>query len=175
MYLTGGQYKGHKIDVPKNTRPTLSKVRESIFNMLIGFNLNGNKFLDMFAGSGIMGLEAISRGYCVKEIEINAKTAKIIKDNYAKIKTKPDIIISDALKYTGEKFDIIYIDPPWQNDYKPIINKAQELINDNGVVIIEYDKQINLNIKQLIKDTDFSIIKEKKYGRCLITILKIVE
>ena len=85
MYLTGGQYKGNKIEVPKSAKPTLSKVRESVFNILMPFYKIDSKFLDMFAGSAIMGLEALSRGYEVKEIEINPKSAELIKKNYAKV------------------------------------------------------------------------------------------
>ena len=62
MYLTGGQFKGSKIEIPKSAKPTLSKVRESVFNMLVSYANYGDKFLDMFAGSAIMGLEALSRG-----------------------------------------------------------------------------------------------------------------
>ena len=174
MYLTGGQYKGHKIEVPQNTKPTLSKVRESIFNMLIQFELDGNRFLDMFAGSAIMGLEALSRGYSVKEIELNPKTAQIIKKNYEKINKKPDMTVCNALNFKSEKFDIIYIDPPWNNDYSPIIIKAYELLNQNGIIIIEYDKQNDISINEILKTTQIplNIIKSKKYGRCLIDILR---
>ena len=174
MYLTGGQYKGHKIEVPQNTKPTLSKVRESIFNMLIQFDLDGNKFLDMFAGSAIMGLEAISRGYSVKELEINPKTAQIIKKNYEKIKQKANITICNALNYKDEKFDIIYLDPPWDMDYSPIIIKAYELLNKNGIIIIEYDKQKDISINEILNKTQLPLkpVKSKKYGRCLIEILR---
>lgn len=165
MYLTGGQFKGYKIEMPKTARPTLSKVRESIFNMLDNLNC-GETFLDMFAGSAIMGLEALSRGYVVKEIEINKKNAEIIKKNYEKINIKPDLTIGDALKYKEKKFDIIYIDPPWGNNYKPIIEKALELLNENGLMIIEHDNNIDFS--------EFSLeeLKSKKYGRCLINILR---
>ena len=69
MYLTAGQFKGQKIEVPSNVQPTLSKVRESVFNILLQYELGEMKFLNMFSGSGLMGLEAISRGYKVKELE----------------------------------------------------------------------------------------------------------
>ena len=78
MYLTAGQYKGHKIQVPPNVQPTLSKVRESVFNILLQYDLLSNKFLNMFSGSAIMGLEAISRGYNVTELEISPKVGAII-------------------------------------------------------------------------------------------------
>ena len=174
MYLTGGQYKGHKIEVPQNTKPTLSKVRESIFNMLLQFDLDDNSFLDMFAGSAIIGLEAISRGYKVKELELNPKTAQIIKKNYEKIKQKADITICNSLNYKGDKFDIIYLDPPWNMDYLPIIQKAYELLAQNGVIVVEHDKQNNLDLNKIIQSINLplNIVKSKKYGRCLIDILR---
>ena len=165
MYLTGGQFKGYKVETPKSARPTLSKVRESIFNMLDNLE-HGQTFLDMFAGSAIMGLEALSRGYIVKELEIDKKTAEIIKKNYEKTKIKPDLTIIDALKYKERKFNIIYIDPPWSNNYKPIILKALELLEDYGLIIIEHDNTIDFGEFPLLE------LKSKKYGRCLINILR---
>ncbi|MBR2069621.1 MAG: RsmD family RNA methyltransferase [Candidatus Gastranaerophilales bacterium] len=165
MYLTGGEFKGYKIEIPKTARPTLSKVRESVFNMLDNIK-HSDSFLDMFAGSAIMGLEACSRGYKVAELEINRKTADIIKQNYLKLGLNANITICNALKYKEKTFDVIYIDPPWQDNYKPIITHAIELLNDNGLIIIEHDKIIDFsefNLEQL---------KSKKYGRCLIDILR---
>lgn len=175
MYLTGGQYKGFRIDVAKSAKPTLSKVRESIFNILIQFETKEKKFLDMFAGSGIMGLEAASRGYKVKELEINKKSALIIKKNYEKLKLRADITICDALGYKGEeKFNIIYLDPPWEADYAPIILKAYNLLEKEGLIIIEHDFKKNLEIENLFdkENINLNVVKSKKYGRCLIDILQ---
>lgn len=175
MYLTGGQFKGQKIEVPQNVQPTLSKVRESVFNILFQYELNDNKFLNMFSGSGLMGLEAISRGYKVKELEINPKTAQTIKNNYKKLKLTPDITICDSLKFkTDEKFDVIYLDPPWDMDYKPIIKKANDFLAPDGVIIIEYDKTKNIDIQSILDELniDISLVKSKKYGRCLLAILR---
>ena len=177
MYLTGGQYKGSKIEIPKNTRPTLSKVRESIFNILMPYYKNENTFLDMFAGSGIIGLEALSRGYNVTEIEINPKTAELIKKNYSKIKQKPNIIITNALNFkTDQKFDVIYIDPPWQENYEPIIKKAAELIDYTGIIIIEHDSTQKINFTNILTKNNFSlnIFKSKKYGRVCLELLSFV-
>ena len=174
MYLTAGQYKGIKIEVPKDVKPTLSKVRESIFNMLLQFDLSDDSFLDMFCGSGIMSLEAVSRGYNVVSLEINPKNASVIKKNCSKIKTKPNIIVTDCLKFkTNDKFSIIYLDPPWQDDYSLIIKKADELLNDKGVIFVEYDKTRNLDISDILlkNNIHLEIFKSKKYGRCLIDIL----
>ncbi len=171
MYLTGGQYKGHKIETAKSARPTLSKNRESIFNILTQFSNYGDSFLDMFAGSAIMGLEALSRGYKVKELEINRKSAQIIKKNYEKLHLKPDLTICNALQYIENKFDIIYLDPPWNYDYIPIIKKAAELLNPKGIIIVEHTN--NQNIEEIIKkeNLNLEIVKSKKYGRCYIDFL----
>ena len=86
MNITAGKYKGRKIQAPDEsiTRPTLSKTRMGIFNTLysISGDFTGKTFLDLFGGSGIMGLEALSRGFeRVKVFELNPKAAKIIKNN----------------------------------------------------------------------------------------------
>lgn len=174
MYLTGGQYKGCKIEVPKTVKPTLSKVRESVFNILAQYDLSNNKFLNMFSGSAIMGLEAISRGYDVYELEINPKVATIIKNNYKKLNLVPKLTICNSLNYkTQEKYDVIYADPPWDMDYKPIILKADELLAQNGVIILEYDQTKNINIQNILDELniDINLVKSKKYGRCLLAIL----
>ncbi len=174
MYLTGGQFKGHKIETPKNTRPTLSKVRESVFNVLFSYFENQGTFLDMFAGSSIMGLEAVSRGYTVTELEINPKTADVIKINYKKIKQKANIIVCDALKYKCEnRFDVIYIDPPWQDEYKKILQKASELLNNDGIMVVEYDLKGCTNINKISGELNLNVIKEKKYGRTLISFISL--
>ena len=175
MYLTGGLFKGRKIEVPSNVKPTLSKVRESIFNILQSFEFKDKTFLDMCAGSAIMGLEAISRGYKVDEIEICPKTAKTIKNTYSKLNIKPNIIIKDCLKFNADKkYEIIYLDPPWDNDYEKFIIKAYELIAQNGLIILEYDEKNPQQIENIIKNNSLSldIVKAKKYGRCLISVLK---
>ena len=86
MNITAGKYKGRRIAAPdeKSTRPTLSKTRMGIFNTLYSIigEFEGKSFLDVFGGSGIMGLEALSRGFSkVKVIEQNRKSAEIIKKN----------------------------------------------------------------------------------------------
>ena len=173
MNLTGGQFKGLKIEVPQNVKPTLSKVRESIFNILFQYDLGEKRFLDLFAGSGIMGLEALSRGFVVKEVELNPKNASIIKSNYKKTGKNCDITICNALKFIGAKYDVIYVDPPWDMDYKPVLKHCENLLDDNGIVILEHDKNQNIDFLTLNNElgNPYEIIKEKKYGRCLITLL----
>ena len=96
MIITSGKYKGQKITAPDEniTRPTLSKVRMSVFNTLQAIiDFEGKAFLDMFAGSGIMGLEAISRGFeSALAIEKNVKVANVIKSNFKKFEASPKLL-----------------------------------------------------------------------------------
>lgn len=169
MIITAGKFKGQKVQAPdeKITRPTLSKVRMSIFNTLQAMiDFEGNSFLDMYAGSGIMGLEALSRGFSsVVAIEKHPKVAQVIKSNFKKFNPIPKLIIGDSLKIPNkltEKFDVIYIDPPY---FSGIYEKSLAAIKEltDGIVILEH-----------VTDVDFSgfeLIKQKKYGDKIITFL----
>ena len=176
MIITSGIYRGRKVVAPdeKYVRPTLSKIRESIFNTLFSMmEFNGKKFLDMFAGSGIMGLEALSRGFeGVFSLEKNPKVAKILKENYANIKLTPNLIVGDSLKILpkiNEKFDVIYLDPPYFSGiYEGSLGKIKEhaLLKEGGIVILEHVKEVSW------ADFGYELIKQKKYSDKLITFLK---
>lgn len=169
MNITAGKFKGQKITAPdeKITRPTLSKVRMSIFNTLQAMiDFEGASFLDMYAGSGIMGLEALSRGFSkAVAIEKHPKAAQIIKNNYKKFSPAPVLLIGDSLKITPklqEKFDVIYIDPPY---YSGIYEQSLEAIKDiaGGIIILEHVNEVEF--------TGYELIKQKKYGDKFITFL----
>ena len=171
MNITAGKYKGQKIIAPDEniTRPTLSKVRMSVFNTLQAMiDYEGKSFLDMFAGSGIMGLEAISRGFeNAVAIEKNPKIATIIKNNFKKFNPAPKLLVGDSLKIVNnlnEKFDIIYIDPPY---FAGVYEQSLEAIKNIAV---------NIVILEHVTDVDFSgfeLVKQKKYGDKYITFLRL--
>lgn len=161
MQITGGIYKGRKVIAPDEsiTRPTLSKVRMGVFNTLFSLigDFEGKSFLDLFGGSGIMGLEALSRGFeRVKVFEKNPKVAQILKKNYETLGLKPDLKIGDSLKLLKQNlddFDVIYIDPPYQSGiYEEIIS----MIDRDALIIAEHSEDI--------APTNVTLIKEKNYG-----------
>lgn len=168
MIITAGKFKGRKITVPDEniTRPTLSKVRMSVFNTLQSLvQFHDSSFLDMFAGSGVMGLEALSRGFSnVVAIEKNLKAANVIKSNFKKFDNPPKLIIADSLKAKlSEKFDVIYIDPPYFSGiYEASLNAVKN--NSVGIIILEHVTEVNFQ--------GFEVIKQKKYGDKFITFLK---
>src|SRR5574344_198719 len=116
MIITGGKFKGRKVLAPDEniTRPTLSQVRESLFSTLFSqIDFEGKIFLDLFAGSGIVGLEALSRGFQqVFFVEKNKKTFDILKKNISSIIDINTVFYSDSINFlnkTEEIFDIIYV------------------------------------------------------------------
>ena len=170
MIITAGKFKGQKINVPGEsiTRPTLSKVRMSVFNTLQAMiDFENSTFLDMYAGSGIMGLEALSRDFSkVTAIEKNPKAANIIKNNYRKFKPSPEFIFGDTLKICPkleQKFDVIYIDPPYFSGVYEASLQAIENIS-SGIIILEHVTDVEFG--------NFKLIKQKKYGDKFITFLR---
>jgi len=171
MNITAGKYKGQKIIAPDEniTRPTLSKVRMSVFNTLQAMvDFENLSFLDMYSGSGIMALEAISRGFLsVTMIEKNKKVYNTIRQNIKKYEPENDIklILGDSLKVCeklNSKFDIIYIDPPY---FSGIYEKSLEvaLKISSGIIILEH-----------VTDLDFggvNLLKQKKYGDKFISFI----
>jgi len=172
MNITGGIYNRQKIKAPDEniTRPTLSKVRMSIFNTLnTMIDFKNKSFLDMYAGSGIMSLEAISRGFeSAVAIEQNKKVYSVIKSNFLKYEKEHDLklILGDSLKIckkSDQKFDVIYVDPPY---FAGIYEKSLDAIKNicNGTIILEHVTEIEI-------PSYFAILKQKKYGDKFITFL----
>ena len=162
MIITGGKYKGQKIIAPdeKITRPTLSKVRMAVFNTLQSIiDFEGKSFFDLFAGSGIMGLEALSRGFDELFVcEKNREVYKILKNNLKKYESDNKIkaFLGDSLKYAqslDRKFDVIYIDPPYLSG---IYEKTLKIVQKKGeLFILEHNTDIDF--------MEFNLLKKKKY------------
>lgn len=167
MIITGGIYKGRKIIAPneKITRPTLSKTRMGVFNSLYSIigDFKDKSFLDLFGGSGIMGIEALSRGFSkVTVCEINKIAASIIKKNYESLNITPDLHIIDSKKFVlnlNENYDVVYIDPPYQSGiYEGILKSIK-----GKIIVVEHDKNTKLE--------EYNIIKQKNYGGKIITFI----
>ncbi len=175
MQITGGYLKSRKIDSPKgtNVRPTLSQIRESIFSTLYSMmDFNEKIFLDAFAGSGIMGYEAISRGFKnAVFIEKDKKTFALLKANAQKLNINAEFYSGDTikvLKNLSQPFDVIYIDPPYQSGlYDTVLKTIKEnhLLNKSGILITEQQKNIQINTD------DFKILKVKNYADKILTYL----
>ena len=162
----------------KETRPTLDKVKESLFN-IIQNKIQDSIFLDLFSGSGAIGLEAASRGAKKCILCDRSKDAiKIIKNNTQKthLENKVEIFNKDfkeLLKSDIKKIDIVYIDPPYKTDYifeslRIIIEN--NILKGNGLIILETDEAERV-LKQ-VNELELKVIDQRKYGRAHLIFLE---
>jgi len=182
MRIISGKARGTKLFTleGENTRPTLDRVKESIFN-IIQNEIEGAKILDLFAGSGAIGLEFLSRGADKVVLCDNSKEAiNIIKKNIEKTHMEQhtqvyNMDFENCLeKLKNEQFDIIYLDPPYETDYVlKSLNKITQLniTKEESLIIIETDDE--QRIKKQIENIDIEIVDERKYGRATIIFLSL--
>lgn len=176
MRIVAGKHKGLHLKefLIESTRPTTDKVREAIFNKL-QFIVPNSTCLDLFGGTGAVTIEMLSRGAkSVTVCDNNQSNIILIKENCIKAKESPTIIKNDfkvCLKsfYNKCKFDIIFLDPPFNSGYGEIalklINEYQ-LLNNDGVIVYECDKGT------VVQMPSFKIVDTKNYGRIVVNYLK---
>lgn len=177
MRIISGRKRGHKLleFEGDDVRPTTDRVKESVFNLIQSF-VPDAVCLDMFAGSGALGFEAISRGaekaVC---IDSDKRSIDIIKKNALSLGFLEDCDIVhmscfDYVERTTEKFDIVFLDPPYNKNFiEPVLDALikNDVLNEDGIIVLESD------------GTDFhgefeglDIYRQRKYGRTYITIYK---
>ena len=181
MRVISGLARGTKLKTidEMTTRPTLDRVKESLFNILQN-QIKNSVVLDLFAGSGALGIEALSRGaakayFC----DTNRDAINVIKENLKKTRltSKAEVLNVDykkALNNINESFDLIFLDPPYKLDIavdalKSIINN--NLLKSEGIIVIETD-EIDRDINELYNLSEIDIIDKRKYGRANLIFLK---
>ncbi|MCL2311837.1 MAG: 16S rRNA (guanine(966)-N(2))-methyltransferase RsmD [Firmicutes bacterium] len=170
LRIISGTAKGLRLHTPsqKKIRPTMNKVKESLFNIL-QFRIEGCVFLDLFSGTGQIGIEAASRG--AKMVYLVEKYRDIINKNINRYKTASKgtcnikLLNFDAIKFFDmfeKKVDIAFVDAPFNFRISQIfLNKLSKIINKNGLVVFETQyKDVAIN-----KFDDFNLIKRYRYGR----------
>lgn len=171
MRIVGGKHKGRKLFTPQNDdiRPTLDKVRESLFNIL-GQYIEGS-FFDVFGGSGAVGIEAYSRGAKVVINDSDRKSIELIKKNVALLgDSNIEVINYDyktAIRRQNQKFDYIFLDPPYRYDIQPVVDELlKNCIGEDTVIIYEHnqDKPIEIN--------GLTCYDTRKYGYCILSFYK---
>ena len=170
MRILSGTFKNRTLSSPKGgkTRPTSSKMRASVFNILQGL-VEGADFLDVFAGSGAMGLEALSRGAASATfIERDAQAARCIRQNLKTLGINGKILQRDAslaLKQLDKKYDIIYIDPPYDLEITPLLKLLPSLIKDGGSILVEQSSRVELDVSPL------TLENKRTYGDSVLYFL----
>ena len=183
MRVISGTARGKKLNSLEGleTRPTLDRVKEAVFNIL-QFNIKEANVLDLFSGSGALGIEALSRGaneavFC----DNSNKAIKIIKDNLeatrlinkAEILNKDYIEVLKKLSKESKKFDIIFLDPPYKTDYViKSINYILEhkILAEDGIIVVETDDKNK--IIEIENNKDLEVYDTRKYGIVYVVFIR---
>jgi 16S rRNA (guanine966-N2)-methyltransferase len=170
MRVLAGQFKGRELKSPKGdkTRPTSSKVKESLFN-IVRDRIEEALFLDLFAGSGSMGIEALSRGAKgAYFVERDREAAACIKKNLENLETEGHVLQMDAfiaikhLEKQGLVFNLIYVDPPYALGITDLLGRLTPLLGKEGLLMVEQSKRAQLDEVALRK------VDERTFGDTVI-------
>ncbi|MBN1298866.1 MAG: 16S rRNA (guanine(966)-N(2))-methyltransferase RsmD [Actinobacteria bacterium] len=179
--IISGKYRGFKLKIPPDydIRPTQDRVKESIFNVL-GQNIEGSRVLDLFSGSGSLGIESISRGASlVFFVDQHIKAIRLIKHNIEilnDIESEYRIIRKDAVSflnaYRGTIFDIVFIDPPYkiaENNMKNVFRllKNKTVIDADTIMVYEYfsRRDISAEVEGL------KVVKNSSFGDKIVSYI----
>lgn len=152
MRVIAGRYKGRNLVAPKlDARPTLDRTKETLFN-IIQQRINGSRVLDLFAGSGQLAIEALSRGAQSAVLcDNNRLSVDAIKQNFAKIGVSPTLFTCDfencLRSLSCKSMDIVFVDPPYKSDlYQKtlMLLDKYDILSENGIVVCEHSREDEL-------------------------------
>ncbi len=176
MRVIAGLAKGHQLFSPEgeDTRPTLDRVKESVFSILYPY-LRDAVVLDLFAGTGSLGIEALSRGAKSADFVDNGKKAYdcIIRNlRKTRLEDKASVHLTAFEKYLNtcsKKYDIVFLDPPYNKGIEDkVFAEIEKNLDENSVIVLETEYMAG-NFE------GFEIIKQAKYGRVYITLYRLTE
>lgn len=172
MRIIGGHYRGKKLTSPLDhqTRPTSDRVRENLFNILTHrLSFEGIRVLDLFSGTGALGIEALSRGAAhATFVEHHPPALQILRKNTADFKERLSILAQDSIKLiesSNNNYDLIFLDPPYNfQNLEDLMDKIlkNQLLKKGGLLIIETDKKTILSKPQ----------EKRTYGNTTLWILE---
>lgn len=181
MRIIAGTARGRKFDAPKgmDTRPTLDRVKEAVFGSL-QFDIPESHVLDLFSGSGNLGLEAASRGAarvicndynreCATQIQLSARLLQL--DSIVQVTCKDYAVCLQDLARQGDRFDFVFLDAPYQNGSAQRAAEqivALGLLNAHGRVIIEHAA----NLPPHFEPNQAKLLQTKRYGSCAVSIFE---
>lgn len=174
MRITGGKLVGRTVACPPGIiRPSMDRMRESVFAIL--GDLTGYSFLDLFSGSGVIALEALSRGADpVTAVERDSRKRKVILDNFSLAAIQPRLVITPAERFVAtcrDMFDVVFLDPPFDYRFKPdMIERISKrrIVAPTGRLLIHYPHPEELPDHI----GDLQSMDERKYGRSRVKIYR---
>jgi 16S rRNA (guanine966-N2)-methyltransferase len=173
MRIIAGTHRGSRLVTPKGleTRPTGDRVREAAFN-LIG-PVDGATVLDLFAGSGALGLEALSRGAArAVFVESNRAAGRAIEQNLDRLRLRGTVVLQDAVKalqmeaQAGRRYDLVLVDPPYEmfRDLQPALARIlPQVLADDGLLVVETDARVD-------PEFPLELRTSRRYGRARLTL-----
>lgn len=138
--ITSGKYRGRLIKTPgAGTHPMGAREKLALFNMITDY-LQGAKVLDAYAGSGALGIEALSRGASeVAFVEKNPQAAKVIRENLNSLDLKARVVVDDVVNFTiSEKFDVVLADPPYDNYKSETVEHLAKMVREGGILALSH-------------------------------------
>ena len=176
MRIIAGERKGHTIFAPKglDTRPTSDRVRENVFNIVAPW-VEGARVLDLYAGSGAMGLEALSRGAeTAVFVEADAEAVRAIERNLDKLRLTGARVLRAAATTglaqeaaAGRKYDLVLADPPYgMTDYDTLALYLPRVLADDGLLVFESDARTEPDLQGLVVRTS------RRYGSTRVTVFE---
>ena len=176
MRIITGQARGRRLQTlpGEDTRPTAERVKEALFSAL-QFEIEGRRILDLFAGSGQLGIEALSRGAQGGVfVDRNPEAVEIIRQNLkaAGLTANTQVLCQDAASYLtrhGARFDIAFLDPPYASGLlEPMLERVVPFMNKGGVIVCESDEKVQLPEQA----GEFCLDRTYRYGKTLIRLYR---
>ena len=172
MRIISGSRKGHPLQVPKSgSRPTTDRTREAIFNILESrINFENIRVLDLFAGSGALGLEALSRGARhATLVEQSSEAVRTIRSNVGTLGFSDQcVIVRDDvfrfIKRQSDTFDLIFADPPYEmEEVRALVEKIPKKLTEGGLFVLEHDRVHDFGNHQ-------NLLVSRTYGRSVVSL-----
>ncbi len=176
MRVITGSARGRRLKAPKGAdiRPTTDMVKEAVFN-IVQYDIEGRRVLDLFAGTGQMGIEALSRGASeVVFVDESRDAVKLVRENLEHCGFEAQVMLSDATSYIerGGRFDLVFIDPPYGSGLmEKCLQKIRkiDILNEGGIIICESSREVAAPIVEepyyLVSDRSYGKVAVRVYGK----------
>lgn len=174
MRIIAGAAKGRKLDTPKTgTRPMTGRARESIFSILTP-RLRGTRVLDLYAGSGSLGLEALSRGaaYAVF-VEKGRRAVEVLEGNVDRVDlggTIRSVDVHQFLRTHDAHYDVVFVDPPYAEDDSDVVSVLgliESVLAEDGIIVMHRQARSDVELPQFLRTVD-----ERRYGDAVVTMME---